>query len=118
MYVMISEDRSFPSAKRVESHWNRNRHIDPDHPGFDLFNEQPGSCTVTSVNRGTVSVLMFIDEFKRFACIGDPHYTEDRSEYFLPINPHRWPDIVKKTAPEKKSLFGPRQDHLDRKSVV
>src|SRR5580704_1395861 len=112
MHVMISEDRSFPSAKRVEGHWNRNRHIDPDHPGFDLFNEYPGSRTVTSVNRGAVSVLMLIDEFKRFTCIVDSHHTEDWSENLLPINPHGRPDIVKKTAPQKESLFGTRQGQV------
>src|ERR1700722_2800601 len=105
MHVMISKDRSFPSPERVKGHRNRNRHIYPHHPGFHLSHESPGRCPVPRINRGAISILMFVDELESRSGIVDAHNTENRTKNFLSINPHRRPHVVEKTATEKKSLF-------------
>src|SRR5580693_2312508 len=112
MHVMISKDRPFPSTKRVKGHRNGNRYIDPDHPDFDLFDECPGCCAVTRINRGAISVLMFIDKFESGTCIVDAHHTENRSKNLFAINPHWGPYIIEQAASEKKGLLGAWQSQV------
>src|ERR1700738_5036050 len=112
MHVVISKDRSFPAAKRVKSHRNRDRYIYPNHSHFDLFDERPGCCAVMRINGGAISVLVFIDELKSRSRIVNAHHTENRAKNFLSINPHWRPYIVEQAATEEKSLLGARQSQL------
>src|SRR6476620_5262858 len=104
MNIVISKDRSLPATEGVKGHRHRDWNIYPDHPSFHLLHKRPGGSTVACENRGTVPVLMPVHELQRFSCIADPYDTKNRAKNLLPIDSHSGPDVVEKTATEKKSF--------------
>src|ERR1700691_3221832 len=86
--VMIAEHGITPATETVESHRYRNRHIHADHAYLDVGNE--GACNRTALreHRGTIRILVGVDEIDRGPIVGDPHDTEHRTEYLLAIDAH------------------------------
>ena len=67
-----SEQRALPSTEAVECHGHRNRHVNTDHADLDVCAEIPRGVAITGKDRGSVAVLVRVNQIQGFFVAVDP----------------------------------------------
>src|ERR1700687_5191287 len=102
--MMIAEHRIAPPAETVEGHRYGNRHVHTNHADLDIGDEGTRTRTALGEYRGTVGILVPVDEFDGGAIVGNTHDAEHRTEVLLAINSHVGTHRVEQRRPEEEAV--------------
>src|ERR1700678_3533773 len=105
MYVMITEQRAFPTTEGMIRHRHRDRHIYANHADFHAAEEITSSVAITGKDRGAVPVFVGVDHIDRFFVALGSDDRDDGPEDLILVNGHLGGHIVEQAAAKEVALL-------------
>src|SRR5450631_753265 len=100
---MIAKQRALPAAEAMERHGNRDRHIDADHARLNTVGEGAGRIAIACEDRGSVAVLVLVDQCESGVEVAGADDSEDRSEDLFTVDAHLGLYMVEEAGSDEES---------------